>query len=81
MNLLIPHDLNPFSPLLDEIALHGENVAPIPVASAFEDGQWAIDVDVRIVRRTSFDFVSQDDTFHGAMKKAIHRLKRELPKC
>jgi hypothetical protein len=86
--MLIPHthDLNPFGPILEEIAKHGDNLAPIPVANAYErddDGQyrWTVDVDVRIRNRISFDLSFIGETLHEAVAKALTQVRRELGRC
>lgn len=79
MQALIQRE-NPFQPILDEIARHGENIAPIPVASAMENGQWTVDVEVRFRLRKQFDCSAAAATLDEAIRKALHFVKRELPK-
>lgn len=83
---LIPHAHDPFAPILDEIAKHGENVAPIPVNHAIErqaDGSLthSVDVDVRIPNRISFDLCAFGATFSEALSKAVAQVRREFGRC
>ena len=63
--------------ILDEIAKHGTNLAPIPVASWLQDNHWWIAIDVNTPKRT-FDIEVCNANQHTAYANALARVRREF---
>lgn len=59
--------------LLAAIQRLGHNSAPIPLALAYERGQWIVDVDIRTKRR-QIDFTYVESDLDEALQKAHRRL-------
>ena len=54
------------------------NCADIPFTVAHEDNEWAVYIDVRLTRATTFDIRTSDKSLAEALRKALTQLKRNL---
>lgn len=53
------------------------NVAPIPIATAKEDGKWTVDLHVKIPRVTEYEVSSEGDSLADALARAATALTHQ----
>lgn len=60
--------------LLERVA--PDNIAPIPISMAREEGRWKVDIHVRRKRITEYELTGESDELAGAIANARSMLSR-----
>lgn len=64
--------------LVDELAQHGKNHAPIPVSTMYENGIWTVFAEARFSRGRCFDIETRHPDLNVAIKNALTQLRRNI---
>lgn len=64
--------------ILETIAAKGHNYSDIPLATSYEDGTWAVYIDVRISEQTRFDLRTSSPSLTTALVSGLAQLRRQL---